>query len=426
MCASKKSISNTVISSNISTSGEINNDKIEIVLPTIGSDQQSPSYLSCTISDSVRRFHSTIPGYRPTPLITLDQLAQDFKVKQIYVKDESHRFNLNAFKGLGGSYAIGKVISEQMGMNIDEIQYRDLVSDATKKKLGTITFATATAGNHGKGVAWAAKIFGHKSIVYVPKGTAESRIEAIEELGAKVVVSAFNYDDTVKLCVQDAEANRWIVVQDTAWKGYNKIPRWIMQGYTTIVSELHNQFQSILSEREKPTHVFLQAGVGGMASAVLGSYINCFNKNRPFSVIIEPSRAACMMISAKKGDGKAHYASESEKGDLKTIMAGLACDEPSPLAWEVLRNLANSFVACPDKISIKGMKILGQPLGNDATIISGESGAVGMGLLWYACKSSNGADLKRQLHLNEESSILLINTEGDTDPVNYKKVMSKA
>lgn len=401
----------------------------------------SPSFLTCQASQNARRFHSTLPNYRSTPLVSLKNLARKLGVAEILVKDESLRFGLNAFKGLGGSYAIARVIKERAGLVPDIIKYRDLVSEETRIKVGHITFATATAGNHGKGVAWASKLLGYKSIIYVPRGTAKSRIAAISNLGGKVVETALNYDDTVRLCVKNAEKKDWVVVQDTAWPGYTQIPSWIMQGYTTIVSELTEQISmkpgafSVQKRKgknradrptaQRPTHLFLQAGVGGMAAAVLSSYIDCFGKDYPIFVIVEPDRAACMLVSAEKGDGRPHLASENNGGDLDTIMAGLACGEPNPLAWDVLRNLADAFVACSDMMAIRGMQVLGKPKDSDPTIVSGESGAVGVGLLWALCQCPKHSGLKKQLRLDENSRILFINTEGDTDPVNYKKVLAQ-
>ena len=397
------------------------------------------SFLTCLASKAARRFHTTFPGYRPTRLVRLKALAQELGVGEIYVKDESERFGLNAFKGLGGSYAIARVICKMAGLDIEDVSCQDLVSKEVKAKIGKLTFATATAGNHGKGVAWAAQQLGHESVVYVPKGTAHSRVKAIEALGARVQVTPEDYDDTVRICVRDAKAHDWVVIQDTAWEGYTQIPKWVMQGYTTVVAELQEQLAeqrcanpnmrdncSLLGNGPGAiTHMFLQAGVGGMAAAVSGCYADCQYGTPPFTIVVEPDRAACMLVSATRGDGKAHSVSEDERGDLMTMMAGLACGEPNPLAWEVLRNLARAYIACPDKVSEWGMQILGRPLGDDLVVVSGESGAVGIGLLWILCKSPQYLELRRKLELNENSRIVFISTEGDTDPVNYRRIMTE-
>ncbi|HHY12564.1 MAG TPA: diaminopropionate ammonia-lyase [Firmicutes bacterium] len=427
---------------------------LRAVIPKALREYECPPFLTCQASAASRGFHSTLPGYRPTPLVKLKSLARELGVGEIHVKDESSRFGLNAFKGLGGSYAIARAICEKAGLDADCVRYEDLISEEARGRAGLLTFATATAGNHGKGVAWAAGLLGHKSVVYVPRGTADSRAKAIESLGARVVVSPFNYDDTVRHCVRDAQSNGWVLIQDTAWEGYTQIPKWVMQGYTTIVSELREQLaveaamsapaqpptptqkqvraEAYVQEAgdetgvpgpQSPTHIFLQAGVGGMAAAVLGCYADCVGKDYPVSVIVEPDRAACMLVSAARADGKAHSAFEDERGDLRTMMAGLACGEPNPLAWEVLRDLASAYIACSDKVSARGMQVLGSPLGDDPVVVSGESGAVGIGLLWIICKSPWYSGLRRKLQLNENSVIVFVSTEGDTDPVNYRRIM---
>lgn len=388
-----------------------------------------PSFLGNEVAQKVRRFYMSVPGYEVTPLVRLSALAGQLGLADIMVKDESRRFGLNAFKGLGGLYAIAQAICQRAGLDSDGVTYEMVRSDLVRERTGQLTFATATAGNHGKGVAWATRQLGHKAVVYVPKGTAKSRIDAVRELGARVVVSDVGYDDTVRLCVGHAEANGWLVIQDTAWDGYTEVPRWIMQGYTTIVAELEEQSRCLVAEAtlsdeiRLPTHVFLQAGVGGLAAAVLGCYASMYPAEYPFTTVVEPDRAACILVSAAAGDGKPHSVEEDARGDLNTIMAGLACGEPNLLAWEVLRDYAHAYVACPDEVAARGMRMLAGPAGDDPVVVSGESGAVSMGLLSVLTQHPDCSGLRKELGLDKDSRILLISTEGDTDPANYREIV---
>ncbi len=366
---------------------------------------------------TVRNFHRTIYNYRETPLVSLDNLAKELGVAKVFVKDESYRFGLNAFKALGGTYAIAKVICEILRVNIMDVDYNYLKSPEVKKKLGKITFATATDGNHGKGVAWAARQLGQRAVVYLPKGAAKSRVEAIIEEGAQAHVTNLNYDDAVRLAFKEAKKNGWYVVQDTSWEGYEKIPGWIMQGYTTMAEEALEQMK--LEGINKPTHLFLQAGVGAMAGAVLGYYANKFKGNHSRTIVMEPDNVACIYKSVLAGDGEPH----SVTGDLETIMVGLACGEPNPMGWKILRDFASGYIACPDYVSALGMRILANPLGDDRKVIAGESGAVGVGLLSLLMQSTELKNIKEHLELDENSTILIFNTEGATDPENYRNII---
>lgn len=364
----------------------------------------------------VKKFHSSIRGYKPTPLHNLKNLANYLGVKNIYIKDESYRFNLNSFKSLGGSYAIAKILAEKLGKDIKKISFDYLKSENVKNKLGKLTFTTATDGNHGRGVAWAASKLGHQAVIYLPKNSAKHRVKAIEALGAKAIVTNLDYDDTVDFVLQKAEAENWILVQDTARTEYLKIPHWIMQGYTTMVQEVELQLE--LEALEKPTHLFLQAGVGSMAAAILGYYQNINDKN-PITTIIEPKEAACLYESAAAADSKAHKAS----GNLKTDMAGLACGEANPIAWNILRDYADFFISCSDYPAARAMRILANPIAEDDRIISGESGAVGLGVLALLMEKKKLKSLKEKLQLDQNSTLLFFNTEGATDKVNYRKIV---
>lgn len=362
-------------------------------------------------AQQARHFHQKIAGYKPTPLYALNDLAALFGVHKILVKDESQRFGLNAFKMLGGSYAIAQLLCEKYQLNIDELSLDDLKSRITEK----MTFATTTDGNHGRGVAWAAKQLGQNAVVYMPKGSAQERVDAILRLGAECIVTDMNYDDTVRFTMQTAQTNGWEVVQDTAWEGYTKIPTWIMQGYATLADEAVEQMSAMGIAR--PTHVFLQAGVGAMAGGVLGYLVDVYGARNLHSVIVEPELADCIYRSGVKGQ------MVNVGGDMATIMAGLACGEPNPLGWEVLRNCSTQFISCQDAVAALGMRVLGNPLGDDPRVISGESGAVGLGTLAAIYYHPQREALMNKLQLDSDSVVLVISTEGDTDVKHYREVV---
>ncbi|MDY7887974.1 diaminopropionate ammonia-lyase [Clostridioides difficile] len=365
----------------------------------------------------VRNFHKSFPQYKETPLANLEGLAKKLGVAGVYVKDESYRFGLNAFKVLGGSYSMGKYLAQRLDTDISELGYDKLTSDEIKEKLGEITFFTATDGNHGRGVAWTANKLGQKSVVLMPKGSSEFRLNKIKGEGADASITDLNYDDAVRLANDYAEADdHGVMVQDTAWDGYEEIPAWIMQGYGTMAKEAIEQLKEYGVDR--PTHVFVQAGVGSLAGAVQG-YVASIYDECPITVVVEADEADCYYKSAEAGDGKPRFVG----GDMPTIMAGLACGEPNTIGFEVLKNHATAFVSAPDWVSAKGMRTLGNPLNGDEKVISGESGAVTTGLLVAAMEREDLADLRKDLKLDENSRILLISTEGDTDPDKYRSIV---
>ena len=370
--------------------------------------------------EAVRAFHATIPGYEPTPLHKLDKLAELLGVKAVYLKDESYRFGLNAFKVLGGSYAIAKYLAQKLNKDISELPYDVLTSDETKRALGDVTFATTTDGNHGRGVAWTARVLKQKSVVYMPKGSSKQRVEAIAAEGAKVTVRDVNYDESVRMTAEEAKEKGWVVVQDTAWKGYEDIPLWIMQGYGTMAAEAMDQMKSYGAN--DPSHVFIQAGVGSLAGMVQGvfrAYHTENPKNSPKVVVAEANKADCFYRSAVAGDGRPHAVT----GDLDTLMAGLACGEANTIAYDILRDYASAFVSCPDYVAARGMRVLGNPLKGDPYVCSGESGAVTAGLLTFIMNGGSLGALRDMLGLNKNSTVLLFSTEGDTDPGRYRSVV---
>ena len=368
------------------------------------------SNFSREIIEQVKKFHQSHPAYTKTPLYSLQQLAKKLNVEQIYAKDESQRFGLNAFKVLGGVYAIAKYIADTLAIPFENITFDDLKSEEVKNKLGQLTFITATDGNHGRGVAWAARELGHQSIVYMPKGSSQQRLEAIRAEGADAHILPLNYDDCVRECAKLAETNGYIVIQDTAWDGYEDIPLWIMQGYATIGLEIVEELPT------PPTHIFLQAGVGSFAAAITAFFYELYPENPPKIIIAEADHADCYYQSFSTRDASIQFVT----GDMATIMAGLACGEPNKDAYRILRDKAFATFSCDDVISALGMRIYGNPCSGDPAIVSGESGAVTLGLLYYLQKFQ--PEIAKALELNEHSRVLLISTEGDTDPEQYEKV----
>jgi len=378
--------------------------------------QRRPTEFSDSAVRQVLRFHRTLPGYRPTGLVRLRRLARRWNIGNILVKDESTRFGLKAFKVLGGSYAVARMLAQELGVPGEQADFSALTDETYRRQLASVTLATATDGNHGRGVAWVAEQLGMQAVIYMPKGSAQARVENIRSHGAKVEVTALNYDDTVRLVWETARQNGWRVIQDTAWEEYQDIPRWIMQGYTTLSAETVAQ---MAESGLRPTHVFVQAGVGAFAAAMVAHLAQVFAQRPPRFVVLEPNRAACMLASARAGDGRPHAVT----GDLDTIMAGLACGEPSTLAWDILREWVCGFISCGNATAANGMRILANSIGDDTTIEAGESGAVGIGLLDRLANHPDCAVLRKELELGPESTVLVFNTEGATDPVNYRDVV---
>ena len=363
-------------------------------------------------------FHKSFPQYSVTPLQKLSALASYLGVKGIYCKDESYRFGLNAFKVLGGSYAMGRYIAKELGRDISELPYNVLSSDKLREEFGQATFFTATDGNHGRGVAWAANRLGQKAVVRMPKGTTRTRFDNIAKEGAEVTIEEMNYDDCVRMAAAEAaKTEHGIIVQDTAWDGYEEIPSWIMQGYGTLVLEADKQLKE--NGVERPTHVFVQAGVGSLAGAVVGDFAHKYKENPPVMVVCEASAADCLYRSAAQADGNL----VNVTGDLQTIMAGLACGEGNTIGWDILKNHVTVFASCPDWMSAKATRIYANPLESDPHIVSGESGSVPLGLVYTALHDEDAKDLKEALKLDENSNILVISTEGDTDPIRYREIV---
>ena len=358
-------------------------------------------------------FHRSLPVYEPTPLADLKCLAAGLGLGRIAVKDESKRFGLNAFKGLGTSYSVARYLAQYLDLPESEMTYETLQKPEYRERLRGVTLVTATDGNHGRGIAWAAKLFGLFAHVFMPKGSSPERLANIRGLGAEAAFTNYNYDDAVRYAAQMAKEKGWVLIQDTAFEGYTEIPLRIMQGYTTLAHEAMEQYDDM------PTHIFLQAGVGSLPAAITGYFATHYGEKRPVITIVEPNRADCIYRTAAASDGERHFVT----GEINSIMAGLSCGEPSPIAWEILKDYADHFVSVPEWVAAKGMRILGNPLDDDPRVVSGESGAVTTGLVAELMQNRSLDYLRDRIGLNKASRILCISTEGDTDRTNYRRVV---
>ncbi len=357
-------------------------------------------------------FHKTFSGYCATPLLDLSLLAEELKVKKIWLKDESHRFGLNAFKVLGASYAVALYLKENFSI-CGNLSFSIFKDEKIRSKTKEITLVTATDGNHGRGVAWTAQQLGCKCKVYMPKGTTQNRLNNIRSLGADALIINGSYDDAVNLAKENSIKYGWLLTQDSSWAGYETMPLRKMQGYLTIMDEIFNG-----QIMEKPTHAFVQCGVGSLPAAMAAYLVNRFNESDIIFSNVEPADAGCIYETAASVDGEP----VSLKNEMNTIMAGLACGTPSTIAWNIMKKHTDFFIKCTDEVTIKGMRLLANKQYFNSEIISGESGAVTTGLVYYLL--NNFPDYSRILSLDENSKILLISTEGNTDPGRYDEIIS--
>lgn len=393
-------------------------EKIQWKENTMPKNEVSLEFLSMIEINKARNFHKSFPEYSVTPLVNLENLSEKLGLGGIFLKDESYRFGLNAFKVLGGSYSMAKYLAQRLDMDITDLPYEKLISDEVREKLGDITFVTATDGNHGRGVAWTANRLKQKSVVYMPKGSSLVRLENIRKEGADASITDMNYDDAVRLAAKYADEHNGVVIQDTAWEGYEEIPAWIMQGYGTMGLEALEQLKNDYKV-ERPTHIFLQAGVGSLAGGIQGFFASVFGKECPTTVIVEAKEAACYYESAIANDGTPRAVG----GDMPTIMAGLACGEVNITGFQVLKNYSKVFVSAPNYVAANGMRVLGNPLREDNKVISGESGAVTLGLVYELMTNPEYKELKESIGLDKNSKVLLFSTEGDTDPDKYTEIV---
>ena len=377
---------------------------------TIGAARARPDHrISIEEQNYALREIVSWPSYAPTPLDDLRGLSNCFNVDSIWYKDEAERFGLGSFKALGGAYAALRILQRELEKAIGRrISSKELRTGEFQEFTRRITLTTATDGNHGRSVAWAASLFGCRSVIYVPQQCSTGREVAIRGYGATVVRTTSGYDATVRQCVRDAERDGFFVVSDTSWPDYFEIPSQIMAGYTVMLAEALDQLKG-----NRPTHVFVQCGVGGLAGAVSEFLVQRFEPI-PSVVVVEPEHAACMFASAIAG--KPVRAPEA----LGTVMAGLDCAEVSMLAWEILSRRANAFMTIPDSSATLCMRVLKDPPLGDLPIVAGESGVAGLAALLLAASHSH---LRAELRLDEDSRILVFGTEGATDPEVYNRLL---
>ncbi len=371
--------------------------------------------LSPDAARAARREIASWPGYAPTPLVDLRGLAAAAGLGRILYKHEAPRFGLGSFKALGGAYAVLRVLQEALRAAgiAEEASSADLRAGCWREETARITVACATDGNHGRSVAWGARMFGCRCVIYLHETVSAAREQAIARFGAEIRRVSGTYDDAVRRAAEDAAAHGWIVVSDTSYPGYLDIPRNVMLGYTVMVDEAVAQFPS----GEEPTHLFLQGGVGGLAAAVAARFWQLYGSDRPRVVVVEPDRAACLFESARQGRPV------GVPGDLDTIMAGLACGEPSLLAWQILEAVADDFLTIPDAAAVETMRLLAFPPAEDPPLVAGESAVAGLAAVLLARRRS---DLAAALELREDSRVLLIGSEGATDPETWAHLVGTA
>ncbi len=345
------------------------------------------------------------PGYAPTPLVPLPGLARKLGLGAVRIKHEGHRFGLKSFKALGGAYGVLKVLARDTGWSMEHI-----MAGRAREAAGGVTVCCATDGNHGRAVAWGAGLAGARSVVYLHEHVSRGREEAIAGFGARIVRVAGTYDDSVDRAAEDAARRGWVVVSDTSWPGYEEIPAWVMQGYTVIMDEAVEQMAG-----RTPSHLFVQAGVGGLAAAAIAPLWEDLGDGRPFAVVVEPHAADCLYQSAVNGR------LADAAGSLETVMACLSAGKASPLAWDILEDGADAFAAIADRFSPEAMRMLA----DDATnpVVAGESGAAGLaGLLAVLADPP----AREAAGLDSSSEVLLVASEGATDAEIYARIVGRA
>lgn len=349
-------------------------------------------------------------GYSPTPLHDLPALAAKTGVAQVLYKDEGQRFELKSFKALGGAYAVDRLVAQRSNAGLD--------------RKGLVV-TCATDGNHGRSVAWGARRAGIRAVIYIHEGVSEGRAAAIRSFGAEVVREGHTYDDSVRASTEAAAKNGWQIVSDTSWPGYEDVPRDVMQGYAVLAMEIEEQIEAKSREvatgsrqdfasrtsAARPTHIFIQGGVGGVAAAILSVGWETLGAARPTLIVVEPENAACLFESAKAGRITTVH------GDLDTIIAGLACGEPSILAWKILEPGADAFMSVTDRQAIAAMRELAA-----CHVVGGESGVAGLAGFF---KAAANPEMRKALGLNASSRVLLYGTEGATDAEVYTKLVGK-
>ena len=325
--------------------------------------------------------------YQPTPLESLNKLSKELKLNNIFYKDESKRFGLKSFKALGGAYAVEKIT----------------------KGRKDITVSTATAGNHGKSVAWGAKNLGLNCKIFISGNVSETRAREMRSLNAEVIRVKGNYEDSLNVCKEESKKNNWEIIQDVAWPNYELVPKLTMAGYSTMIKEISVQTNEYI------THIFLQAGVGGMAAGVVVGVANYFKKV-PKIIIVEPENANCVMQSIENNT--------PTSVDIKkeSIMGGMSCGEVSLVPWQILKNSVNNCISVSDKFVSQTIAMLADKVLSDISIEGGECSTPGITSLISCC---NNEETKSDLEINENSNILLIGCEGSADIDLYQKLLSE-
>jgi diaminopropionate ammonia-lyase len=351
-----------------------------------------------TLADEALTFHRSLPEYHPTPLHRLPALAHSLGIAELLVKDESPRFGLNAFKGLGASFAVHKWLTDQR----PEVP---------------VTFVTATDGNHGRAVAWSARRFGHQAVVFIPAHARTARIEAIRAEGARVVLVAEGYDAAVRRAHESAAREGWVVIQDTADPEYTAVPEWIAAGYWTHAREL----EPVPNAPDRPAIdlVLLHAGVGTWAAAMVAYFWHRYGAARPRLAIVEPTRAACVLAAVEAG---APVAIEATK---RTVMAGLDCALASSAALDGLARSVDGFFAIDDAWTLEAMRRLATPMGHDPLVVAGESGAASVAGLLALLGHGELGPLRHHLGIGAGTRVLVWSTEGATDPVHWREVVGR-
>jgi diaminopropionate ammonia-lyase len=346
------------------------------------------SFLSKKKIDDAYTKISNWKGYSPTPLVELNKLSKELNLNKIFYKDESKRFDLKSFKALGGAYAVEKVTKGN----------KDIV------------VATATAGNHGRSVAWGAKRLGLKCKIFISEYVTDARGKVMSDLGADVIKVKGNYESSLIECIKQSTKNNWQIIQDVAWKEYITVPKYTMAGYAVMMKEIVDQL-----DHNKISHIILQAGVGGMAGAMIAGVAR-YLKNIPITVVVEPDSAACVLESIRTG--------KIEKIDIirESLMGGMSCGEVSLVPWEILKNSVKYCISLPDDDIAKTMKLLGNANFSDEKIIAGENSTPGVISLISSCENEK---IKEKMQLNKNSNVLLIGCEGDTDKEMYQKLINQ-
>ena len=352
-------------------------------------------------------------GYAVTPLRSLESVAKENGVGAVYYKDESDRFGLKSFKALGGAYAVYCSLVDYIKQKTGKTATPDeLLSGAFAEYSNAFTVASATAGNHGRSVAWGAQMFGCQCVIFIHNGVSDIRSDAIAAFGAQIIRVDGSYDDSVRMAASTADDKGWTIVSDTSYQGYTEIPKRVMQGYTVMLRELIEQLGENL-----PTHIVVQGGVGGLAATVAAFFMLEYGVRRPKIIVVEPKQADCLYQSARAG------APVPALGNLDSVLLGMACGEVSLLAWQILQQCADSFMVVSDSDAIDAMRYLNKTTWDSHNIIAGECAGAGLAALKLL---ANDKAFRCDMKLDSNSRVLLFGTEGDTDPQSYAEIMAEA